>query len=582
MGEGARVWWARDETVEAEPAERSVDPRINRWAADQERSENLFATIERARGTRDRGHDLYVLELEAGALARAARTDAELYAAVRRRLLVSHGIETEKQAERFIEAAVRAYREARGIRDPDWAHLMALGLRSEYEKAQLARRRERVGDITREIEVDPVRQERLAWVDRIDELSRASGLDPAFVEEFLLAYYALNRPRFPGIIDPRGVPFIQLSAGRYGVAYVLKNTITGIGLYEGITGRDILSGEELETWERGLAIALDLIPFVPARVTRPAARATGGAVRAVARSAVRAGRLATEWAIAAVRTARRPEVVLRFIGRLARLPAEGLRRVRGRIRAALRARKELRLASEEQRLLRDVDEAFREFDGPVGGASARSVKVPTARGFIFLSRLQPAVLGRLLDRPLAGAAGRAVRPALQHADDVARGLRQRISAHWDAARPRAGTDAAVRRVFDELKRANPPNPNTWVRARLYDLWRKRAMNRIYRDAALRRELMDQAGIVVGRNPRTRSVSMHIRTRSASGGRTQTPIDFDHAGVGHSSAVSRALNADDYRQLLSTVDPGNLQLMTGRENRNFIEALREAQRVLEQQ
>jgi hypothetical protein len=248
------------------------------------------------------------------------------------------------------------------------------------------------------------------------------------------------------------------------------------------------------------------------------------------------------------------------------------------MRAARRAGRALELGRAEREIIEGFDEAFRELQEV--SSLAPVIRAPTALGFKFLNRLQPQVLGRLLGRPLTGARAGAVRAGLRAADDAAAALQRRIAAHWDAALPRGGTDAVARRVFRELKRANPSKPNEWVRQRLYSLWRNRAANRIYRDTALRQELREQAGIIVGRNAKTKSVSIHIRTKLPSGRSTQTPIDFDHSGIGHSDAVSRALREDDYRQLLSTVDPSNLQLMTGRENRNFIEALRQAERAME--
>ena len=105
------------------------------------------------------------------------------------------------------------------------------------------------------------------------------------------------------------------------------------------------------------------------------------------------------------------------------------------------------------------------------------------------------------------------------------------------------------------------------------------MGRTFRDAALRRDFGEHAGIVIGRNAKTGTISMHIRTKSTSGQRVQTPVDFDHSRIGHVDAVARALREDDFRHLISTVDSDNLALSTGRQNRNFIEALRAAERAM---
>lgn len=138
---------------------------------------------------------------------------------------------------------------------------------------------------------------------------------------------------------------------------------------------------------------------------------------------------------------------------------------------------------------------------------------------------------------------------------------------------------AAGRVFRELRKRRPSNPNKFVRERLYNLWRNRALRRIYRDAQLRAELREQAGIIVGRNPKTGTISLHIRTQGHGGRRVRTPIDFDHGQIRHADAVADAIRTGDFSHLVSTVASSNLQLMTGRENRNFIEALREALRAM---
>jgi hypothetical protein len=172
-------------------------------------------------------------------------------------------------------------------------------------------------------------------------------------------------------------------------------------------------------------------------------------------------------------------------------------------------------------------------------------------------------------------------PALQEAENLAAGLAARIARHWQAALPRGQQNALAvcQRIFVRLKaamgRAVKPNPNTYVRDRLYQEWRKRAMKRIGSDAALVRDLNDEAGIIVGQNPLTRNWTIHIRTRGPNAARVQTHVDFDHAIVGHQTAVADALRLNDARPLISTIDLGNLQLMAARENRNFIEALRKA-------
>jgi hypothetical protein len=563
------------------PEEASVDDRVNRWAGEHEQVESTWSALKMARGTANRGHDMYRLTLAAEQLARGARSDQQLYTAVRRALRDPEMVGATQDARRFVDVAVNTYRSANGIRDPDWSLIMALSLYQQYEQDRLADRRRRVGEIAREIEGDPIRQSQLKWSDRVNKLAKESGLSYEFVEAFLQEYHARSSQRFPGIIDPRGIPALQLSAPRFVIAKLIKDyLLPGFGTYEGLTGADVLTGERLSTAERALAVVGDLIGLVPGKAMRPIGRGAGRALRGARRGVESLRSLAAEWAGAASRLGRTAEDTLRFIGRLSRVPDERVAALLSRIRVARQGRQAVRLTTDEQRLIRELDHDFREFEG-LAKLPEPTKKRLTAKGFIFLNRSQPRVLGRLLGQKMGRAARPAVRTELQVADDIADDLLKRMRAHWDAAVPRRGvsSDQAAQRVFESLRDARPANPNTWVRERFYDLWRKRALRRIYKDEALRRALRDEAGVIVGHNPRTKNYTMHIRTRSAGASRVQTPIDFDHADIGHSEAVQRAISTGDYRFLISTVSSGNLQLLTARENRNFIEALRAALREM---
>ena len=93
------------------------------------------------------------------------------------------------------------------------------------------------------------------------------------------------------------------------------------------------------------------------------------------------------------------------------------------------------------------------------------------------------------------------------------------------------------------------------------------------------ELKDEAGIIIGLNEKTGTITMHVRTKSPTAQRVQTHIDFDHANIRHADAVQSALATDDFRKLISTVSSDNLQLMTARENQEVIEEIRKAQQKM---
>lgn len=178
-----------------------------------------------------------------------------------------------------------------------------------------------------------------------------TGLDREFVEAFLASYNVV--PRHPGVIDPRGVPFIQLSAPRFVMASLVKDFIPGIGLYEGITGRDVLTNRELETWERFLGAGLDLLPFATRALSGP----TRAAVRGTARVAARAGRSLAELGRHMGRSLRGripARSMLRIIGRLGQTSPEAIRVFLRRIRQVRRAGGSMRLTRQDRELLEEI------------------------------------------------------------------------------------------------------------------------------------------------------------------------------------------------------------------------------------
>lgn len=579
------------------PGRGASDPRFNRLAAQQERLGKFEADWQNSRGLGGRGTGDYAIILTGQRLAAQARSLDELARRVRREFS-SHLLqdnrnldeENARNAEKLAQVAFSTFAKDRRFADSDVPWMMTQAIAKEFRQLQLERRRETVGRIAQRLEKDPFLRERLAWQERINAYVVESGLDYDFVQEFVKEYDRLSQPRFPGTIDPRGIPVFVAGAGLYGVAHMFKTYLypfTPVGpvidVIEAVSGKDILSGRELETWERVLAGASVLLQFLgkgkPIRPGRLPLNAIGEAAQLglnIARGVAQAAKQLAHFALSMALGAR---AMLRALGRFGRMQAEKLLALLARLRAAQRTGKALQLTDEEARLMREVDEAFRELAG--SASNAVSTAKPTARAFMFLSRFQPLMLGRLLGRTLGRRGVRMTAQAAQEAEDVAASIAARLRAHWDAALPRGVQNSldAAQRVFDELKRVRPANPNTWVRNKLYEAWRKRAMRRINADTTLVRDLKEQGGIIVGRNPQTDTITMHIRTKGPNAQRLQTHVDFDHGIVRHEDAVSEALRLNDSRLLISTIDGANLQLMTARENRNFIEALRAAQKEM---
>lgn len=312
---------------------------------------------------------------------------------------------------------------------------------------------------------------------------------------------------------------------------------------------------------------------------RGGVRATRTTIRATMSSIRKSAKLSAE---ITVHLNKSPSQMLRLIGRLKSIPANKLKALLAKISQARKNRKNLTLTAEEAEYWASFEEAFKEFSGgPV--LNAEQFAARTIKGYIFSSREQALVLGRLLSRNFGKTSVRiSGKAALRKAESTAENLVSRIKKHWDDSLPKSGKDAdgAAKDVFESLKKENPKKPNKFVRSKLYSLWRQRALRRIYQDEKLRNELRDLAGVVVGYNKKTKNYTIHIRAKSTTGKRTQVPIDFDHDVIGHSEAVTKSIRTNDYKHLKSTVNSNNLQLLTGRENRNVVESLRAYARAAE--
>src|SRR5438105_5008614 len=127
----------------------------------------------------------------------------------------------------------------------------------------------------------------------------------------------------------------------------------------------------------------------------------------------------------------------------------------------------------------------------------------------------------------------------------------------------------LKSVFDELqaalKRDPNLNPSKFVRAKLFNEWRKRFMKRLGADRALAADLRAAAGIDIITDADVPRFSLKLKV-----GKTQVEIGFDvdHAETRLTDAVRNAKRPED---LLSVIDSEGMQLLTPRENRIQIEA-----------
>jgi hypothetical protein len=121
--------------------------------------------------------------------------------------------------------------------------------------------------------------------------------------------------------------------------------------------------------------------------------------------------------------------------------------------------------------------------------------------------------------------------------------------------------------------------NRTVRDAFFDKWRDAFFESLRNDAKLLKDLEDQAGIVFNPNPPLGQSRLgvffktKVRPGEPPGPLEYVGLDIDHAAIGHSEAVQRAIDTQDASLLLKTVDGDGLQFLLRRENRAQIERLR---------
>ncbi|MBP7588525.1 MAG: hypothetical protein KBA72_11290 [Thermoanaerobaculia bacterium] len=202
-----------------------------------------------------------------------------------------------------------------------------------------------------------------------------------------------------------------------------------------------------------------------------------------------------------------------------------------------------------------------------------------------LSPSQAETYGRIVDQVLTkqrvGSIPKGIsaprQELLRAAEEQAAALRERLRQHWDAALPRGAKtrEEAALALLQMLEQAVPPGKsrNAVIREAFFNLWRRRFVRRVAKDAGLIADLRAQTGIVFNAKPGQAGRSFSVPAIGHDGARVFIGLDVDHAAIRHADAVDAALQARDPRLLASTVDTANLQLMTARENQQVIEVLR---------
>jgi len=246
---------------------------------------------------------------------------------------------------------------------------------------------------------------------------------------------------------------------------------------------------------------------------------------------------------------------------------EQLARLRLRISQARATQKVLTVADDEARFWEGFEGAFREFAGAVPRGRAARLAIPPV-GEIMATSAQEAVAGRVLGRIFSQIGG-----STNTAQQTASRIRQLLETRWNQAiaELRGSMDTAARQAYDAMLSAEGrQSAGEIIRKILFDPIRKAAVTRIKNDPELVRLLETEAGIFVGAGG---GPSLYLKALNQENRLIKIGLDFDHAETALANAVRAAVDTRDYRQLMSIIDPANLQLLTARETRNVIETLR---------
>ncbi|MFC6942599.1 pre-toxin TG domain-containing protein [Salinirubellus sp. GCM10025818] len=323
--------------------------------------------ILRSKGVDDRGLGEYRLSLLGERIARQS-SSAEVLASNLRVQLSSHGISSVSAAQTVIHSAFESYAEIHGITDPDWVWYWSQFPVEEYKEKEWKAKRERILQIAKERQEDREHKEwllrdRQKWEQRIRKLASENELDYTFVENFVFEHDRLSSPfgvDLPLKVDPRGVMGIQLTAPIAGSVDIIKDYIPflgqGIAIYEAASGEGLISGRQLNNWERGLIGVLTLVPFAVRGVSRAGRAALRGVAAGTKTTLKQVIHSAKTLSALAVQHRIPPNEMLPFIKELSRIPVKDAHRLLARMRRA-RGSAGLKISRDEAAVLEQVQQS---------------------------------------------------------------------------------------------------------------------------------------------------------------------------------------------------------------------------------
>ncbi|MGW7284012.1 pre-toxin TG domain-containing protein [Streptomyces sp. NPDC054847] len=248
---GLPVPWRRP-SASPRPGQGAKDPYFDRLGT-------LMAELDdTARGLGNRGTDIFAARRSGTLLAQQAKSWEELHRLVRRELSSSQYTRDERSAKELIDAAGNAYSRHHGGAEAEWR--FKLGMEEEYRRGRMEARRERAGRIARELEhVEELEYEeflrQLEFIRNLPDL-RLMRVDTRQMTSSLFRMSGAAQPIQEAAEALDFVkPYIDVALDFIPVVGQIK------AIAEVAIGRNLLTGQELTVWERGLNGALLLLPF---------------------------------------------------------------------------------------------------------------------------------------------------------------------------------------------------------------------------------------------------------------------------------------------------------------------------------
>jgi hypothetical protein len=393
---------------------------INERAAEDEVFEHSLFLLDQTRGKGDRGAHQRGLLLLADSLAKGASSAN----ALSQNLIIhiqtnkSPRLFNEKDAEMLIRSAFEKFKKIHKILDRDFVWIWTFGLLEEYKKEVINSRQERISDRVTEIENDALLLNRIVWSNHVLRLAKEANISYEFAELLLIEYESLQEPSIPvsrtQVIEPRFYHGIQgaVSGGRNlfstttGITVSLPLAAVGLPLAANIlpyflahpwhvliglsvlmdaeavvsslTGKSVLSGGRLETWERVLGIVLIVIPhFKYGSIPKYAGAGILIGIT-LSRKAATSAKLIAKLAIDSGEDL---ALVIKKAKRLGSISGQQADRLWKAARASIAKKKPLKITQLERAFVKELDDAVRQFKGkkPSLKTPHKATKKPSQR-----------------------------------------------------------------------------------------------------------------------------------------------------------------------------------------------------------